>query len=75
MQAFEKEENSKKGSICIKRMGELDPRPFLEVLKQGDDESPEITASVLCSSWTERLADPSWHPFKIIKDPEGKEQV
>ncbi|KAL2598027.1 hypothetical protein AAZV13_11G198900 [Glycine max] len=63
------------GNIRLKRMGELDTRPFLEAMKQRyNEEDAEERASELCSLWEEYLKDPDWHPFKVIM-VEGKEKV
>lgn len=60
--------------IGVKRMGELDSRPFLEALKKRyNEEEAEEKASELCSLWEEYLKDPDWHPFKVILI-EGKEK-
>ncbi|KAG4989707.1 hypothetical protein AAZX31_11G223800 [Glycine max] len=62
------------GNIRLKRMGELDTRPFLEAMKQRyNEEDAEERASELCSLWEEYLKDPDWHPFKVIM-VEGKEK-
>ncbi|XP_028798727.1 protein INVOLVED IN DE NOVO 2 [Neltuma alba] len=60
--------------IGVKRMGELDNRPFLEAMKQKyNEEMAEERASELCSLWEEYLRDPEWHPFKFV-DVDGKTQ-
>ncbi|KAL2333252.1 hypothetical protein Fmac_014465 [Flemingia macrophylla] len=60
------------GNIRVKRMGELDTRPFLEAMKKRyNEEEAEERASELCSFWEEYLKDPDWHPFKVIM-VEGK---
>ncbi|KAG7030719.1 Protein INVOLVED IN DE NOVO 2, partial [Cucurbita argyrosperma subsp. argyrosperma] len=65
--------------LRVKRMGELDTKPFHEAAKKryNEDEADE-RASELCSLWAEYLKDPDWHPFKVIKEEgrdneEGKE--
>ncbi|XP_022988349.1 protein INVOLVED IN DE NOVO 2-like [Cucurbita maxima] len=65
--------------LRVKRMGELDTKPFHEAAKKryNEDEADE-RASELCSLWAEYLKDPDWHPFKVIKkegrdNEEGKE--
>lgn len=64
-----------RGDIGVKRMGELDIRPFIEAMKKKyNDEYAEDRASELCSLWEEYLKDPEWHPFKISVI-EGKHQV
>ncbi|KAJ9548805.1 hypothetical protein OSB04_021348 [Centaurea solstitialis] len=51
--------------IGVKRMGELDLKPFqADAKKQGfvtETEGPMKMASL----WNKLLRDPSWHPFKI----------
>ncbi|MED6173646.1 hypothetical protein PIB30_061602 [Stylosanthes scabra] len=62
------------GNIRVKRMGELDSRPFFEFLKKRyNEEQAEERASELCSLWEEFLRDPDWHPFKVIT-VDGKEK-
>uniref|UniRef100_A0A0E0JE04 Factor of DNA methylation 1-5/IDN2 domain-containing protein n=1 Tax=Oryza punctata TaxID=4537 RepID=A0A0E0JE04_ORYPU len=63
--------------IGIKRMGELDERPFhLACKRKHRDEDPGGKAAMLISYWQEELKNPSWHPFKIIQvDGEDKEVV
>ncbi|ESW35402.1 hypothetical protein PHAVU_001G232400 [Phaseolus vulgaris] len=63
------------GNVRLKRMGELDSRPFLEAMKKKyNEEDAEERASELCSLWEEYLKDPDWHPFKVIMDANGKEK-
>ncbi|MBA0748282.1 hypothetical protein Gogos_005125 [Gossypium gossypioides] len=55
-------------NIGVKRMGELDNKPFLEAMKRRyNEELAEERAVELCSLWEEYLKDPNWHPFKRIK--------
>ncbi|CAJ1970903.1 unnamed protein product [Sphenostylis stenocarpa] len=59
-------EVSCRANVGVKRMGELDIRPFLEAMKKKyNDEDAEDRASELCSLWEEYIKDPEWHPFKI----------
>ncbi|KAK7290181.1 hypothetical protein RIF29_04412 [Crotalaria pallida] len=70
---FIKEIPNASGNIGVKRLGELDTRPFLEAMKKKyNEEDAEERASELCSLWEEYLKDPDWHPFKVIM-VEGKE--
>lgn len=63
------------GPIGVKRMGELDSRPFLEAMKRRYTEvEAEQKASELCSLWEEYLRDPEWHPIKVIT-VNGKHQA
>ncbi|XWS74132.1 hypothetical protein CRYUN_Cryun02cG0189200 [Craigia yunnanensis] len=63
---------STRAYIGVKRMGELDSKPFQIAAKrkysavEADEKSAE-----LCSLWQEYLQDSSWHPFKILTDKEG----
>ncbi|KAJ6982887.1 hypothetical protein NC653_025875 [Populus alba x Populus x berolinensis] len=58
--------------IGVKRMGDLDGKPFHEASKiKFLDEEADEKALELCSLWEDHLRDPSWHPFKVILDKEG----
>ncbi|XP_057436898.1 factor of DNA methylation 4 [Lotus japonicus] len=62
-----------RAKIFVKRMGDLDGKPFIKAAKRkfsGDDVN--IKAVEFCSEWEDYLRDPSWHPFKILTDKEGK---
>lgn len=61
--------------IGVKRMGELDSKPFHDVMKRiyGDTQADEM-ATELCSLWEEYLRDPEWHPIKVVYI-NGKHQV
>ncbi|KAI4356350.1 hypothetical protein L6164_000379 [Bauhinia variegata] len=62
--------STSRAPIRIKRMGELDNRPFVTSSKRKfpDDDT---RAMMLCSEWEEYLRDPSWHPYKIVTDEKG----
>ncbi|KAJ8540377.1 hypothetical protein K7X08_030296 [Anisodus acutangulus] len=63
------------GPIGVKRMGELDSRPFLEAMRSRHNEvEAEQRASELCSLWEEYLRDPEWHPIKVVS-VNGKHQA
>nr|KYP44745.1 hypothetical protein KK1_033722 [Cajanus cajan] len=57
-----------RSQLGIKRMGELDPKPFQDLClqKYSGEQWQEISAN-LCSSWEENMKDPTWHPFKKIE--------
>ncbi|WOL15000.1 factor of DNA methylation 5-like [Canna indica] len=60
--------------LGIKRMGELDDKPFLLACKQRFEKGDaEYKASLFCSQWEEELKNPDWHPFKIVS-VDGKTQ-
>ncbi|XP_040992286.1 factor of DNA methylation 4-like [Juglans microcarpa x Juglans regia] len=62
-----------RANIGVKRMGELDIKPFTTAAKRKfPKEEAAEKAMVLCSQWEDYLRDPSWHPFKIILDEGGK---
>ncbi|KAF5959579.1 hypothetical protein HYC85_000788 [Camellia sinensis] len=54
-------------NIGVKRMGELDNKPFHEAMKRKYSAAEaEERAMELCSLWDEYLRDPEWHPFKVV---------
>ncbi|KZV26118.1 myosin-2 heavy chain-like [Dorcoceras hygrometricum] len=59
---------SSNAHIGVKRMGELDSKPFHEAMKRkySDSEADE-RATELCSLWEEYLRDPQWHPLKVVE--------
>ncbi|KAK3121043.1 hypothetical protein QOZ80_8BG0645200 [Eleusine coracana subsp. coracana] len=64
-----------RSTVGIKRMGELDEKPFLEACKERYKVDPELKAAELCSIWQENLKDPNWHPFKIVTTGSTAEQI
>ncbi|KAJ0794922.1 hypothetical protein HanPI659440_Chr04g0144501 [Helianthus annuus] len=54
-------------NIGVKRMGEIDSKPFLDAckVKYGSEEA-QIKASELCSMWQEELKNPAWHPVNVV---------
>ncbi|KAJ0987476.1 hypothetical protein J5N97_005832 [Dioscorea zingiberensis] len=61
-------------SIGIKRIGELDEKPFRKACKRKFPKyDAEVKAAMLCSDWQEKLKNPAWHPFKVIIH-DGKEK-
>ncbi|KAK2441914.1 protein INVOLVED IN DE NOVO [Trifolium repens] len=54
-------------NIGVKRMGELDIKPFIDAMKKKYNENEaEIRAFELHSLWEENIRNPNWYPFKII---------
>ncbi|ONM30063.1 Factor of DNA methylation 4 [Zea mays] len=69
------EELNGRTAVGIKRMGELDEKPFLNACKRkyGNNEY-QVKAAELVTNWQEELKNPSWYPFKMIHvDGEDKE--
>ncbi|KAJ0979515.1 hypothetical protein J5N97_014989 [Dioscorea zingiberensis] len=66
-----------KEEIGIKRMGELDSKPFQIACKRKfSKEDPDCKAAELCSLWQDELKNPEWHPFKIMNvDGKDKEVI
>lgn len=53
--------------IRVKRMGDLDGKPFLTALKSKyASEEAVIKAIEKTSLWDDHLRDPSWHPYKMV---------
>ncbi|XP_027925740.1 factor of DNA methylation 4-like isoform X1 [Vigna unguiculata] len=65
--------HSNRATIGVKRMGELDEKPFVGAARRkfSDDEA-DVRAVELCSQYEAYLRDPSWYPFKILTDKEGE---
>ncbi|OWM69571.1 factor of DNA methylation 1-like [Punica granatum] len=63
-------------NIGLRRMGELENKPFQEACKHkfSPDEA-EIQASTLISLWQAHLADSQWHPFKVIETNGNYEEI
>ncbi|KAL6980545.1 hypothetical protein U1Q18_022188 [Sarracenia purpurea var. burkii] len=60
-------EMSKIDNIGVKRLGELDNKPFHKAMKKKyNDADAEDRAIEITSLWEEYLRDPEWHPFKVI---------
>ncbi|CAA2970682.1 INVOLVED IN DE NOVO 2 [Olea europaea subsp. europaea] len=61
-------ELSTNGQIGVKRMGELNSKPFQEAMKRKYNEvEADERATELCSLWEEYLRDPEWHPIKVVE--------
>lgn len=66
----------KSAHIGVKRMGELENKPFLDAMKRKyGDMDAEDRASEMCSLWEEYLRDPNWHPFKVITVDEQSQRL
>ncbi|TQE01700.1 hypothetical protein C1H46_012644 [Malus baccata] len=64
---------SGRSNIGIKRMGDLDQKPFMNTCKERFTlEEAQVQASTLCSLWQDNLTNPDWHPFKIYVDGMNK---
>jgi hypothetical protein len=49
----------------VKRLGDLDNKPFQTACKRiYPTEEADDHAATLCSLWEDYLRDSSWHPFK-----------
>ena len=62
--------------IGVKRLGDLNIGPFQRAIKMRypNKEANEKTLEV-CFLWKSHLADPNWHPFKIITDEIGNSKL
>lgn len=62
--------------IGLKRMGEIDTKPFQTICKgRFKSSEAEVKAFELCSLWQERMKNPDWHPYKIVMLEGGNHQV
>ncbi|CAN8270115.1 unnamed protein product [Cochlearia groenlandica] len=65
-----------KSHIGVRRMGELDTKPFMEAMrKKYCQEDLEDWAVEIIQLWEEYLKDPDWHPFKRIKLDSAETEV
>uniref|UniRef100_A0A1J3JZ18 Factor of DNA methylation 5 n=1 Tax=Noccaea caerulescens TaxID=107243 RepID=A0A1J3JZ18_NOCCA len=63
-------------NIGIKRMGELDEKPFMKACKQRFmGEEADVQHAMLCSKWQENLKDSGWYPFKRIGTEDKMQEV
>ncbi|XP_019090174.1 PREDICTED: factor of DNA methylation 3-like [Camelina sativa] len=59
--------------IGVRRVGEIDTKPFMEAMKiKYCQEDLEDWAVEVIQLWEEYLKDPDWHPFKRIKCRRGR---
>ncbi|KAJ4827725.1 hypothetical protein Tsubulata_046769 [Turnera subulata] len=61
--------------IGIRRMGEVDPKPFVDVcrLRFLEEDHCMVKSMEACSLWQTHVNDPNWYPFeRVVVD--GKEQ-
>ncbi|CAA0811868.1 Factor of DNA methylation 1 [Striga hermonthica] len=68
--------NDSRTNICVKRMGELDEKPFVKVanIKHGGEDA-KAKAAELCSLWEDYLRDPNWHPYKMVVEGETFKEI
>ncbi|KAF5954202.1 hypothetical protein HYC85_007058 [Camellia sinensis] len=68
--------NRRGGVIGVKKMGELDNKPFQTAAKRKYAvREAELKAIELCSLWEGYLRDPNWHPFKVIPVEGDHEEI
>lgn len=59
-------------TIGVKKLGEIDVKPFLNVCNQrftGDEAMVQF--AMLYSKWQHNINDLSWVPFKVLEDEDG----
>ncbi|CAL9241302.1 unnamed protein product [Arabidopsis halleri] len=63
-------------TIGVKRLGEIDVKPFLNVCNQrftGDEVYFQF--AMLYSKWQHNINDLSWVPFKVLEDEDSTKEV
>ncbi|XP_050385118.1 protein INVOLVED IN DE NOVO 2 [Argentina anserina] len=71
-------DTSNGAQIGIKRLGELNKKPFLEAMRRKykyNVEEAEDKAEELRILWQEYLREPEWHPFKVISAKGGHKEI
>ncbi|CAG7893938.1 unnamed protein product [Brassica rapa] len=68
---------SGEGSVIgVKRMGEVDEKPFLKVCEQRfNGENVGLQHAMLCSEWQKNINDSAWYPFKLVVTGEKMKEV
>ncbi|KAL3618369.1 hypothetical protein CASFOL_038690 [Castilleja foliolosa] len=67
--------SSSRVNIGIKRMGEIDEKPFRNACnKKFSSGEAEMKAVELCSFWEAKMKNPEWHPFRVVEDSKGNAQ-
>ncbi|XP_026437754.1 factor of DNA methylation 5-like [Papaver somniferum] len=66
-------ETSDRAIIRVKRMGELDPKPFHDACKRKyPRDEAEVKASLLCTYWQDEIKDSNWFPFVNVQVGENE---
>ncbi|KAF1859205.1 hypothetical protein Lal_00009789 [Lupinus albus] len=69
---IEPQQRQTRAIIGVKRMGELDGKPFVKAAKRKfKADEADLEAMKSCSLWEAYVRDPQWHPFKVLTDKEG----
>ncbi|KAJ0788128.1 putative XS domain-containing protein [Helianthus annuus] len=61
-------DNANTAQIFVKRMGDLEVRPFIVAAQRHCSNKKKAieNATKMVSLWEDHLADSSWHPFKVV---------
>ncbi|KAM7471640.1 hypothetical protein LguiA_009823 [Lonicera macranthoides] len=63
-------------NIGIKRMGEIELKPFQNTCKERfPSEEAQIKAMELCSLWQEKLKNSDWHPLRVVTDGDTAKEI
>ncbi|KAL8479062.1 hypothetical protein ACS0TY_030820 [Phlomoides rotata] len=71
-----KDSRAARSNIYVKRMGEVEGKPFMEAAKKkyGAEDAAEKAAE-LCSLWEDHIRDSSWHPYKMVMEGGSHKEV
>ncbi|XP_010931277.1 factor of DNA methylation 5 isoform X2 [Elaeis guineensis] len=65
---------SSRSLIGVKRLGELNDKPFQDACRQRfPNEEPDVKSAELCSLWQCHITNSEWYPFRVTTI-EGKAQ-
>ncbi|KAI3853085.1 hypothetical protein MKX03_023892 [Papaver bracteatum] len=64
----ELKELGSRAPVRVKRMGEIDLKPFKDACKKKYTyDKAEMHASIMCTHWQDEIKDPNWFPFVNVK--------
>ncbi|RZC63374.1 hypothetical protein C5167_025129 [Papaver somniferum] len=64
----ELKELGSRAPVRVKRMGEIDLKPFQDACKKKyTADEAEVQASIPCTDWQNEIKDPNWFPFVNVK--------
>jgi hypothetical protein len=58
--------DDRRTNIRVKKMGEIDSKAFRAAwMKRLPQEADELSPTLVCSKWQQKIQNSEWYPFKI----------